>query len=53
MSYKLREEGEEKEREGREENGEEEGEGRAIWRCVPHSDHSFVDIRKLKLWSRA
>jgi len=37
MSYKLREEGEEKEREGREENGEEEGEGRAIWQCVLHS----------------
>jgi len=56
MSYslsKLREAGEEEEREGREENGWEEGEGRAIWQCVPHSGHSFVDIRKLKLRSRA
>jgi len=40
MSYslsKLREEGEEEEREGREENGCKKGEGRAIWQCVPLS----------------
>jgi len=51
MSYslsKLREKGDEEEGEGRKENGGEKEDRRAIWRCVPYSCHSFVEIRKLR-----